>query len=66
MDEELQRFKDDLVRADRVNGKVIRLCCSLYTMARNAGVDPELPVMKMAEEMLKTYSFWDSEQWEEE
>lgn len=66
MNEELQRFKQDLVTADQVNGKIIRLCCSLYTMARNAGVDPELPVMKMAEEQLKHHSFWEEDRWNED
>jgi hypothetical protein len=56
---------ESLNAADEVNGKIIRLCCSLYTMARNAGVDPELPVMKMAEEQLRHHSFWDEEQWGE-
>ena len=41
--EEIENLHDALTLADQVNGKVIRLCCSLYTMARNAGVDPELP-----------------------
>jgi hypothetical protein len=65
MDEDFQKLKDALDLADQVNGMIIRLCCALYTMARNAGVDPDLPVMKAAEEQLKRHSFWDRERWGE-
>jgi hypothetical protein len=52
-------LKEQLEQADRVNGAVIRLCCSLYRMAWEAGVDPGLPEMKQAEEKLKDHHCWD-------
>ena len=55
----IKKLQDDLAAADRVNGAVIRLCCSLYRMAWEAGVDPDLPEMKQAEEKLKQHKFWD-------
>lgn len=60
------KLREALDAADRANGKIIRLHCALYTMARAAGVDPELPVMKMAEEQLRYHNFWDSERWDED
>jgi hypothetical protein len=51
-------LKEQLEQADRVNGAVIRLCCSLYRMAWEAGVDPGLPEMKQAEEKLKDHTEW--------
>ena len=65
MKEQLEQLQKELEAADRVNGNIIRLCCGLYAMARNAGVDPELPVMKRTEEQLRHHKFWDVEQWGE-
>lgn len=56
---QLDMLKKELEAADRVNGAVIRLCCQLYKLAWEAGVDPELPEMKQAEEKLKQHECWD-------
>jgi hypothetical protein len=55
----ISKLKDDLERADRVNGQVIRLCCGLYRLAWEAGVDPNLPEMQEAAEQLKQHRCWD-------
>lgn len=55
----IQQLRDDLEQADRVNGQVMRLCCNLYRLAWEAGVDPNLPEMQAAEEQLKNHRCWD-------
>lgn len=56
---QLDLLKKELEAADRVNGALIRLCCQLYRLAWEAGVDPDLPEMKQAEEKLKQHECWD-------
>jgi hypothetical protein len=58
-------LEEELAAADRVNGRLIRICCDLYAVARIAGADPELPEMKDAEEQLKNQGYWDETRWEE-
>lgn len=55
----LKKLQEALDAADRVNGAVIRMCCQLYGLAWEAGVDPDLPEMKQAEEKLKQHDCWD-------
>jgi hypothetical protein len=59
----IEHLRSALDQADRVNGSIIRICCALYTMAREAGVDHRLPVMQQAKELLKYHQFWDAEKW---
>ena len=58
-----EKLKGALDSADRVNGSIIRLCCSLYTLAREAGVDRFHASMQAAEKQLKYHSLWDSRKW---
>lgn len=55
---QVDQLRKDLDAADRVNGSLIRLCCRLYKLAWDAGVDPDLPEMKQAEEALKDHECW--------
>ncbi|NIT77311.1 MAG: hypothetical protein GWN58_22930 [Anaerolineae bacterium] len=55
---QLDLLKKELEAADRVNGALIRLCCQLYRLAWEAGVDPDLPEMKQAEENLRRHDCW--------
>jgi hypothetical protein len=55
----LTKLREDLDRADQVNGQVIRLCCKLYRLAWEAGVDPTHPEMQEAAEQLKGHRCWD-------
>lgn len=55
----IQQLREDLNQADRVNKQVMRICCQLYRLAWQAGVDPSLPEMKAAEEQLKNHQCWD-------
>jgi len=55
----IQKLRDELDRADRVNGAIIRLCCQMYKLAWEAGVDPDQPEMKNAERVLRHHRCWD-------
>ena len=58
-------LQEALDSADRVNGKVIRLCCQLYRIAWEAGCDPKSPEMQEAAEQLRGHDCWD-ETWEDD